>query len=100
LGDGVEVGLGQGLEVQSSGEVLAQQTVGVLVAAPLPGRVRIAEEHPHPGFDGEPLMLGHLMSQVPGQRLGQLPGRGGDRGGQGVGDRVGLMGAAGQSPHD
>jgi hypothetical protein len=26
LGDGVEVGLGQGLEVQSSGEVLAQQT--------------------------------------------------------------------------
>jgi hypothetical protein len=39
LGDGVEVGLCQRLEVQSSGEVLAQQTVGVLVAATLPGAV-------------------------------------------------------------
>jgi hypothetical protein len=60
---------------------LAQQTVGVLVAAALPGRLRIAEEHLHPGFDGEPLVLGHLMAQVPGQGLGKLPGQGGDRGG-------------------
>jgi hypothetical protein len=38
----------------------------------------------------------HLMSQVPGQGLGKLPGQGGDGGGQSVGDRVGLMVAAGQ----
>ena len=37
LGDGVEVGLGQGAEVEASGQVLAQQAVGVLVAAALPG---------------------------------------------------------------
>ena len=36
-GDRVEVGLGEAREIGSSGEVLSQQAVGVLVAAALPG---------------------------------------------------------------
>ena len=38
VGDGVEVGLVEGPEVQGAGQVLAQQAVGVLVAAALPRR--------------------------------------------------------------
>jgi hypothetical protein len=67
LGDGVEVGLGQGAEVESPRQVLAKETVGVLVAAPLPRRLGVTEIDLHAGRDGEPLMLGHLMAQVPGQ---------------------------------
>src|ERR1700721_4568813 len=42
-GDRVEVGLGEAREIGSSGEVLSQQAVGVLVAAALPGAAGIAE---------------------------------------------------------
>ena len=37
VGDGVELGLRVARQVGSFGEVLAQEAVGVLVAAPLPG---------------------------------------------------------------
>jgi hypothetical protein len=36
------------LEVGALGQVLAQQAVGVLVRAALPGRVRVAEVDPEP----------------------------------------------------
>src|SRR4051795_1737765 len=52
-GDGVEVGLVVGGEVGALGEVLAQEAVGVLVAAPLPGAVGVAEVDGHAGVDRE-----------------------------------------------
>ena len=42
-GDGVEVGLGVRGEVGALGQVLAQQPVGVLVGAALPGAAGVAE---------------------------------------------------------
>ena len=71
-GDVVELIGGPGVEVGSLGEVLAEQTVGVLVAAALPRGLGVAEVDLHPSRGGEPLVLGHLVAEVPGQRLGQL----------------------------
>ncbi|MDJ0338625.1 cation transporter [Cryobacterium sp. PH31-O1] len=45
-------GVGQ-VEIRASGEVLAEQSVGVLVGAALPGRVRLAGEDGNPGGGGE-----------------------------------------------
>src|SRR5262245_55322368 len=53
-------------------EVLAQQPVGVFVAAPLPRRVRVAEIHRHPGGQADLGVLPHLLALVPGQRPAQL----------------------------
>src|ERR1700677_4809507 len=49
-------------------EVVAQQPVHVLVAAPLPWRVRVAEEHVGAGRDGDPLVLRELLALIPGTR--------------------------------
>ena len=49
------------------GEVLPQQPVGVLVRAPLPGRMRIAEEDLEPGRGAGLRMQRHLPALVPGQ---------------------------------
>ena len=46
-GDRGQLPGGVDAQVGALGEVLAQQPVGVLVRRPLPGRVRIAEEHRH-----------------------------------------------------
>ena len=43
VGDGVEFGLGMSRQVGALGQVLAQQPVGVLAGAALPGAVWIAE---------------------------------------------------------
>jgi hypothetical protein len=51
LGNSVELGLGEGAEVESSGQVLTQQAVGVLVAAALPGRLGIADLDLHASLD-------------------------------------------------
>ena len=45
----VEFGAGVAVQVGAFGEVLAQQAVGVLVGAALPGRVRVGEVDPQPG---------------------------------------------------
>src|SRR5690606_39901696 len=67
-GDGVEVVLGVAAKVGAAlGEVLAEQAVGVLVAAALPGRVGIAEVDLAVGGEGECCVLGHLGTLVPGQ---------------------------------
>ena len=50
-GDLVQFGLGVDGEVGAFGQVLAQQPVGVLVAAALPRAVRIAEIDLHAGLD-------------------------------------------------
>ena len=54
-GDLVEVGLGEGREVGSFREVLSQQAVGALVAAPLPGASGIAEVDLYVRRDGKAL---------------------------------------------
>src|SRR5260370_41984271 len=60
-------------EVGAFGEVLAQQAVGVLVGAALPGAGRGAEidleAGGHLDLEGVP----HLLARVPGQRLPDEP---------------------------
>src|SRR3954465_10717499 len=59
-GDRVEVVLGPGAEVGAgAGEVLAQQAVGVFVAAALPRAVRVAEVDLAVGGQGEDGVLDH-----------------------------------------
>jgi hypothetical protein len=55
-------------------QVLAQQPIGVFVAAALPRTLRITEVDFHIRGDGEALVLGHLQPAIPGQRekLGPL----------------------------
>ena len=53
------------------GEVLAQQPVGVLVAAPLPGRVRVAEVDLAVRGHRDLRVRAHLPALVPGQRPAQ-----------------------------
>jgi hypothetical protein len=76
-------------EVGSLGKVLAQQPVGILVRAALPGAVRIAEVDMDPGVDPQMGVLSHLRAL--GQRLPQVLGQGGDRARDGVADRFGAM---------
>ena len=69
-GDLVALGLGQGAEVGALGPVLAQQAVGVLVCAALPGRLWVAEVDRIPVAPGS-RRAGHLIAAVPGDRLAQ-----------------------------
>ena len=55
-------------------EVLAQQSVGVLVGAALPWALRISEVDLDARIDLETGMLGHFGSLIPGQRSAQLFG--------------------------
>src|SRR3954447_15173309 len=71
-------------EIGSLGKVLAQQAVGILVRAALPGAVRVAEVDLDPGVDPQMCVLSYLRALIPGQRLPQLLGQGGDRAGDGV----------------
>src|SRR5262249_54097478 len=64
--------LGDAREVGSSREVLADQAVGVFVAAALPGTSRVAEVDLHLGGDRKALVRMHLLALVPRQRTSQL----------------------------
>jgi len=68
-------------EVGALREPLAQQAVGVLVRAALPGAVRVAEVDRQSGVDAQLGMLGHLAALISGQRPTQLVGQRRDRGG-------------------
>src|SRR4051812_18375921 len=61
-------------EVGALWKVLAQQPVGVLVRAALPGAVGIAEVDRHASLDPELGVLGHLRSLIPRQRPSELLG--------------------------
>src|SRR5215204_6248128 len=78
-------------EVSALWEVLAQQPVGVLVRAALPGAMRIAEVDLKTGVDPQAGVLAHLGPLIPGQRLPQLLGQRGDRARDGVAHRLGPM---------
>src|SRR3954447_26874424 len=78
-------------EVSALREVLAQQPIGVLVRAALPGAVGIAEVDLKTSVDPQAGVLAHLRSLIPGQRLPQLLGPGGDRARDGVAHDLGPM---------
>src|SRR3954462_12795958 len=61
-------------EVSAFWKVLAQQPIGVLIRAALPGAVGIAEVDRHASLDPELGVLGHFRSLIPRQRLSQLLG--------------------------
>ena len=66
--DGIDVfGCGPSGEVGALGEVLAQESVGVLVHAALPGAVGIREEHVKARVDLQLGVLGEFLAAVPGQ---------------------------------
>ena len=67
------------MEVGAFGEVLAEETVGVVVGAALPWTLRVAEVDVEVGLCAELSMLSHFDSLVPGQRAAELLGQGGDR---------------------
>src|SRR5258708_13973699 len=67
VGRGVEVVLAVEGEVGALGEVLAEQSVGVLVGASLPGAVGVAEVDVHVGVDAELGMFAPLFALLPGQ---------------------------------
>src|SRR5260370_36393734 len=67
----VEFSLGYASQGVAFREVLAEKSVGVLVGAALPGTAGVAEVDGDPGVDCETLVLGHLMTLVPGQRAPQ-----------------------------
>ena len=70
--DPVQVRLREAREICSPREILAQQAVGVLVAAALPRTAWIAEIDLHVGGDGEVLVVSHLLAAIPGQGAAQL----------------------------
>ena len=54
-------------EIRSFGEVLPQQSIGVLVGSPLPGTLRVAEVHLQTSVNCELCMLTHLRTLIPRQ---------------------------------
>src|SRR5260370_18762402 len=78
-------------EVGALREVLAEQPVGVLVAAALPGAVGVAEVDVDAGVDPQLCMLGHLRALIPGQRPAQLLGQRQDGGGDRIAGGFGAV---------
>src|SRR6266567_6988808 len=63
-GDGGQIARAVAAQVGALGEVLAQQPVGVLVAGPLPGAVRVAEVDLDARVDAQLRVAGHLRALV------------------------------------
>src|SRR3984885_2023508 len=99
-GDGCEVAGAVSGEVGALREVLAQQTVGVLVGAALPWALWVAEVDLQAGVEPQPFVLGHLGALVPGQRAAQLLGERRDRVGDRVTDRLGAAPCQGRTVLD
>ena len=76
-------------QVTLLGQVLAQETVGVLVGATLPGAFGIAELDLDAGVDAEADVLGHLWSLVPSDGPTELGRQGDDPFGEGVSEGLG-----------
>src|SRR5579884_3368361 len=66
-GDRIELLLAQTTEILALGQVLAQQPVGVLIAAALPRAVLMAQVDRHASRSGNGLVLGHLPAAIPRQ---------------------------------
>ena len=70
---------------------MAEQPIGVLVAATLPRATRITKGHLDAGIDREPGVLGHLLALIPGQRPPELLGQPGNASSQGGTDLLSLV---------
>ena len=97
-GDLVELVLAVDRQVRALGQILTQQAVGVLVAAALPGAVRVGEVDRHTGAQGQRVVVTHLLALIVGQRLAQ-GGRDALQGLAEAGQRVGSAGAAHLGQH-
>ena len=73
-GDGIEMLLGVHGEVRAFREVLAQETVSVLIGAALPRAVGISEVDVEIGRQGQALVIGQFLASVPCQRLAKFSG--------------------------
>src|SRR3990172_4070465 len=67
-GNRIQLLLREAAQVGALGQVLAQEAVGVLVDATLPGAVRIGEVDLHPGGLRQLLMCGHFPAPVVSER--------------------------------
>jgi hypothetical protein len=71
LGDRIQFVLGIAGQIGPLGNVLAQQTIGILIGLTLPRTMRVGKEH----SDGQPLsqtfVLGHLFASIVGQGFPQ-----------------------------
>ena len=83
-GDSVQVVACVSVEVGAVGEVLAEETVGVLVGSALPGTLGVAEVDGQVGVCAELGVLCHFGALVPGQGTAELLGQGDDRRSDGV----------------
>jgi len=82
-------------EISALGEVLAEQTVRVLVASALLWALRVAKVDLETGIDPQLRVLGHFGTLVPGQRATQVGRQAADRPCDGIPD--GLCSVAGKS---
>ena len=67
VGDSVDLLRSPSREVSSLREVLAQESVGVLVGAALPRALRVCEVDGDAGLDLKRRVLGEFLAAVPGQ---------------------------------
>ena len=61
--------VGDDVEIGALGIVIPKQTIGVLILATLPGRVRVTKEHPATTIHSELGMFRHFRSLVTGDRF-------------------------------
>jgi hypothetical protein len=64
MSDGIQLILDAARQVRPLGQVLAQQAIGVLIGAALPGTVRIGKEDLDHEPLGQLLVLGHLLAPI------------------------------------
>ncbi len=67
-GNGIESRLSVPAQVGTLGQVLSQQSIGVLVDAALPRAVQIGKVHFHPGGLSQTLVLGHFPTLIVSRR--------------------------------
>jgi hypothetical protein len=72
-------------------EILAQQSVGVLICAPLPRAMRVTKIDGQACVDLQPWVLRHFRSLIPGQRSSELLRQAGDRAEDAVTDGLSAM---------
>src|ERR1700677_5086487 len=82
IGDAIKVILAVDREVSTLRQILAQQAVGVLAGATLPGAVGVAEIDPHAGSGSEFLVARHFLALVIREGLSQWCGDGVELGGE------------------
>ena len=68
VGNGIELLLAVHGQVRALGQVLADQSVGVLAGAPLPRAVRVTEVHHHTRVGCQLSVARHLLALIVGQR--------------------------------